>query len=135
MTKIAILLTGTVSPSVKGGCFTSSERFMMYTQTLDYYTKTLGKCYPIIFLENSNADLSEWRSRYKESLDLTVMQFRPDSEEYEGFDTSKGKGYNEYLMIRKGILKMVNGPLHRLRFEIYKIIYDRVGFCPCILSN
>lgn len=111
--KFAILLTGTVEVSVKGGAFTSSERFAMYTSTLEYYAKTIGKKYPIFFVENSNADLSEWESRFRDSLDLTVLQFRPDSEEYKGFDNTKGKGYNEYLMIKKGLSKLANYPPHR----------------------
>ena len=108
MTKIAIVLTGTVSPNVKGGSFTSSERYAMYTSTLDYYAKTIGRSYPIVFLENSSADLSMWKDRFKNTLDLTIMQFRPDTSEYDGFDNSKGKGYNEYLMIKKGLLRMDN---------------------------
>lgn len=121
MTKIAIILTGTISPSVKGGCFTSTQRFEMYTQTLDYYAQTIGKSYPIIFLENSGANLSEWDNRYRKYLDLTVIQFTPDTKEFEGFDNSKGKGYNEYLMIKKGILKMANTPPHQQLTHVLKI--------------
>lgn len=110
MNKIVIVLTGTVSPSVIGGSFTASERYDMYSATLDYYARTIGKSYPIVFLENSSADLSEWDDKYKESLNLRVIQFRPDTDEYQGFDNSKGKGYNEYLMIKKGIIKMANSP-------------------------
>ena len=108
MNKLAIILTGTVSPSVKGGSFTPAERFDMYTSTLDFYARTIGKSNPIFFFENSNADLSEWNQRYKDSLDLSVIQFRPDTDQYNGFDNSKGKGYNEYLMIKKGLSKAYN---------------------------
>lgn len=108
MGKIAIILTGTVEPAVKGGAFSSHERFKMYTSTLDFYAQKIGKKYPVVFLENSNADLSPWVSRFGNTLDLTIMQFRPDSGEFDGFDNSKGKGYNEYLMIKKGLLKMTD---------------------------
>lgn len=108
MGKIAIILTGTVEPAVKGGAFSSLERFEMYTSTLDFYAQKIGKNYPVVFLENSNADLSPWVSRFRNKLDLTIMQFRPDSVDFSGFDNSKGKGYNEYLMIKKGLLKMTD---------------------------
>lgn len=103
MCKLAIILTGTVEPAVKGGAFASSERFEMYTSTLDFYAQKIGKKYPIVFLENSNADLTLWNERFKDVLDLTIMQFRPDSRDSYGFDNSKGKGYNEYLMVKKGL--------------------------------
>lgn len=120
MIKLAIILTGTVAPSVKGACFTSKERFDMYSSTLDFYAHTIGKNYPIFFFENSNADLSVWEGKYKDTLDLTVMQFRPGTDEYITFDNSKGKGYNEYLMIKKGLLKMAN-TLHQQVTHFLKI--------------
>ena len=121
MIKLAIILTGTISPSVKGGCFTSKERFDMYSSTLDFYALTIGKNYPIFFFENSNADLSIWKEKYKDTLDLTMLQFRPGTEEYIDFDNSKGKGYNEYLMIKKGLLKMANTPPNQQVTHFLKI--------------
>ena len=108
--KLAIILTGTVEPAVKGGHFTAGDRFKMYSDTLDFYAKEIGRKYPIVFVENSNADLSKWDERFKNSLDLTVMQFRPDGEDFDGFDNSMGKGYNEYLMIKKGVLRFKDNP-------------------------
>lgn len=102
--KLGVLLTATIEVAVKGGNFTNDERMEMYTNTLRYYQRAFGRKYPITVVENSNADLSPWLSEFKGSLDLTVLQFRPDNlADFEGFDPSKGKGYNEYLMIKKGV--------------------------------
>ena len=103
--KLAILLTGTVKPAVIGGSFSVEERMKMYEGTLLYYSKTIGRKYPIIFLENSGVSLKHWEQEFGETLDLEILQFNPkDKESFDGFDNSKGKGYNEYLMIKKGLL-------------------------------
>lgn len=103
--RLGILLTGTIRPMVAGGNFSVKERMDMYTSTLRYYSKELGKDYPIVFVENSDVDIIGWNSDFKDSLNLEIIQFSPaDKQKYEGFNTSLGKGYNEYLMIKKGIL-------------------------------
>ena len=100
--KIALVLTATVEVAVKGGNFTSAERFKMYTDTLRFYAKALGRTVPVYIVENSNADIRQWSEEFRESMDLHVVQYRPeDPLSYSGFDPSKGKGYNEYLMIKK----------------------------------
>ena len=103
--RLAILLTGTVKPAVIGGSFSVEERMKMYEGTLRFYAKTIGKKYPIVLVENSDVSLDVWNQEFKDSLDLEIMQFRPnDSVASVGFDNSQGKGYNEYLMIKKAIL-------------------------------
>lgn len=102
--QLGIVLTATVEVAVKGGNFTHDERFRMYEETLDFYAQKIGNRYPIVLVENSNADLSEWERRYKDTLNLEIIQFRPDNQKgYEYFDPQYGKGYNEYLMIKKGL--------------------------------
>jgi hypothetical protein len=120
--KLALLLTATVEVAVKNGNFTTMERMEMYTSTLRYYAKTLGRSVPIYVVENSNADLTPWIEEFKGSLDLTIFQFRPDNPIlYEGFDPSRGKGYNEYLMIKKGLLTIANTPPHQSVTHFLKI--------------
>ena len=107
--KIAILLTSTVRPQVIGSNFSVSERMEMYRSTLQYYAKTIGREYPIVMVENSDVDLTPWKEEFKDSLRLEILQFTPpdlqnaqttkNTEDY-GFDNKKGKGYNEYLMIK-----------------------------------
>lgn len=75
--KIAILLTGTVRPQVKGSTFSVEQRMEMYRSTLQYYAKTIGKDYPIVMVENSDADLSSWVEEFKDSLQLEILQFTP----------------------------------------------------------
>lgn len=116
--KIVILLTSMVRPQVMGANFSVPERMEMYRSTLQYYAKTIGKDYPIVLVENSDADLSGWQEEFKDSLQLEILQFTPpqllhsenneeahlqkettETEDF-GFDNRKGKGYNEYLMIK-----------------------------------
>lgn len=107
--KLAILLTATVRPQVRGGNFSAEERMGMYTSTLRYYAQAIGTSRPIVVVENSDADLSAWKREFKDTLRLEIIQFTPpendktkaNSQECEQFNTSKGKGYNEFLMIKK----------------------------------
>ena len=101
--KLAILLTGTIRPSVKGGNFTIEERMNMYTSTLRFYAKVIGKRYPVVFVENSDVDLNCWKEEFANTLDLEILQFVPTKVDNADFDNSQGKGYNEYLMIKKGL--------------------------------
>ena len=105
--KIAILLTATVRPQVSGANFSVPERMEMYRSTLAYYAKTLGKDYPVVLVENSDADLSPWQQEFKDALNIEILQFFPPpllgksiTQGNYGFDNRKGKGYNEYLMIK-----------------------------------
>lgn len=103
--QLAILLTATIRPFVIGGSFSVEERMKMYEETLDYYAKKIGKKYPIVFVENSDISIEHWKEKYQDKLDMEILQFNPlDKKKSEGFDISKGKGYNEYLMISKGVL-------------------------------
>lgn len=103
--KIAILLTATVRPQVSGANFSIPQRMEMYRSTLAYYAKTLGGEYPVVVVENSDADLSSWQQEFEDTLRLEILQFPPahlvgdKAKEDYGFDNRKSKGYNEYLMI------------------------------------
>lgn len=103
--KIALLLTGTVRPQVPGSNFSVEERMEMYRSTLQFYAEKIGRTYPLVMVENSDIDLTPWQEEFKDSLRLEILQFTPPhlqngtGEDY-GFDNPKGKGYNEYLMIK-----------------------------------
>lgn len=101
--KLAILLTATIQVQVVQGNFSTTERLEMYASTLRYYSKTIGRNYPIVFLENSGYGLSELKKEFDKKLDIEFVQFKPNGE--LPFNSSKGKGYNEYLMIGGGVLK------------------------------
>ena len=107
--RIALLLTGTVRAQVKGSNFSVEERMEMYHSTLLFYARELGKKYPIVLVENSDVNLSSWKEEFKDSLRLEILQFSPPIQNEKriindnGFDNRKGKGYNEYLMIKLGL--------------------------------
>ena len=101
--KLAVLLTATVKVQVVGGNFSMNERAEMYASTLKYYSKTIGKKYPIIFLENSDYDLDKFKTEFNNTLDIEWIQLRP--EEGLPFNPKKGKSFNEYLMIKEGVLR------------------------------
>ena len=121
--KIALLLTSTVRPQVKGSNFSVEERMEMYHSTLLYYAQELGKKYPIVLVENSDVNLSSWKEEFKESLRLEILQFPPPVQNEKriindyGFDNRKGKGYNEYLMIKLGLeqSETLRGSTHFLK--------------------
>lgn len=104
--KLAILLTATVKVQARGGQFTTEERAEMYASTLRYYAQEIGggkNSYTIIFCENSDYDLSEFKQEFNSQLDIEWIQLRPDSG--VPFEPKKGKGYNEYLMIKEAVLR------------------------------
>ena len=99
--RLAILLTATVKVQVIGGNFTVAERVQMYQDTLSYYARKIGKKYPIVFLENSDYDLTDFKLQFNPLLDIEWIQFSPGDS--IPFLPQKGKGYNEYLMIKEGV--------------------------------
>lgn len=101
--KLAILLTATIKVQVVGGNFNMEERAAMYASTLRYYADRIGKKYPIVFLENSDYDLSGFKKEFDDKLDIEWIQLRP--EEKLPFNAQKGKSFNEYLMIKEGVLR------------------------------
>lgn len=98
--KLAILLTATIIPQVQNGNFSVPERVEMYKKTLRYYASVVGKRYPIIFVENSDYDLNAFTS-FRELLNIEFVQFKPGNG--VAFNNEKGKGYNEYLMIKEAL--------------------------------
>ena len=98
---INILMTASVSThSMKGAFFSDQTREKMYLDAISYYCHLFEKqeIKPnIIFVDNSDWDLSFIKSKIKypniEFISLPASQF----------DNSKGKGYNEFLLIDKAI--------------------------------
>lgn len=105
--QLGILLTSTITPNVKGGNFSANERLEMYRSTLKYYSDTIGKKYPILLVENSGYNLEIIQKEFSECLLLETIGFTPPTMasiiNKDSFDNSKGKGYNEFLMIKKGL--------------------------------
>ncbi len=103
MKLIPVLMTASVSTrGMKGACFTDSEREDMYAEALSYYASTLlrNPAARIVFAENSGWDLSRLSQRLPKETATQVEFIALPPEE---FDISKGKGYNEVLLISKAI--------------------------------
>lgn len=123
MMKLSILLTATIKPSVVGGNFTVQERYEMYRSILTFYSKVVGKRYNFVFVENSNVDLTSLKKEFEDKLNIEFLQFTSNAVlsdsifSVDKFDNTKGKGYNEYLMIKKAILqsKYLNEASHFLK--------------------
>lgn len=77
--KIALLLTSTVRAQVAGSKFSVEERMEMYHSTLLFYAREIGTKYPVVLVENSDVDLSSWKTEFKDLLRLEILQFPPPS--------------------------------------------------------
>lgn len=104
--RLPILMTASVSTrGMKGACFTDAEREDMYVGALAYYAASILPKYSeqrLVFAENSGWDLDALALKLKEKLNgydenrIEFIALQP-----EDFDISRGKGYNEMLLISK----------------------------------
>lgn len=101
---IPILLTASVDTrGMSGAKFAALEREKMYVDTLNYYIDDLGNrqgMYELVFAENSGWDKHSILSKLHSSESVYIEYLAID---YADFDQSKGKGFNEMLLIDKAI--------------------------------
>lgn len=99
---LPLLMTASISTrGMVGACFTDEEREAMYVETLQYYTSlSWKKKQTIVFVDNSGWNLERIKAKVKcnEKVSVEYISLHPGE-----FDISKGKGYNELLLINKGI--------------------------------
>lgn len=101
---IPLLMTASVSTrGMKGACFSDEERELMYVSALSFYIDNLllsDHNYSIVFADNSGWDLNRIIAKIPEydKERIEFISLSPDE-----FDISKGKGYNELLLINKTI--------------------------------
>jgi hypothetical protein len=97
-------MTASVSTrGMKGARYTDLEREQMYIGALSYYLHNLMNSDPqqkIVFAENSGWDLNRLMTALSE-YDLDRVEFIALPK--EAFDISRGKGYNELLLINMAI--------------------------------
>ena len=111
MKNIPILLTATVNPQgMKGANFDVSERVEMYKDALRFYAE---KGLKVVFAENSgfinlsqlHSDMSRMASRdslsIKEFFECKNVEFVDVSG--PEYDQSRGKGYNETILLHKAV--------------------------------
>ena len=130
MNKLPILMTASISTrGMVGADFTDDEREKMYLETLSFYGEKLlnnDGDRKIVFAENSGWDLDSLKSKLicQYPCQIEFVSLNPDE-----FDISKGKGYNELLLISKAIkcaksLKEAKAFLKVTgRYPIYNLAY------------
>jgi hypothetical protein len=114
---------------MKGACFTDEEREKMYLSTIHFYANKIlinvNVWAKIVFVDNSGWDLTKMQKQlpqYETSIEFIALN--PNL-----FDISKGKGYNELLLINLAIKQSqfiresqaflkVTG-----RYPVYNILY------------
>lgn len=108
MQRLPILMTASVSTrGMKGACFTDTEREEMYLGALTYYATQILPIHHeqrIVFAENSGWDLQALAKKLAERVegcDLSRIEFV--SLAPERFDITRGKGYNEMLLINETV--------------------------------
>ena len=104
MNKVILLMTASVSTrGMRGGCFSNEERESMYVATLAYYIEHILKkdqYRQIVFAENSGWNIENLKAKLPifDKNKIEFVSLNPDE-----FDLSKGKGFNEMLMINKAL--------------------------------
>lgn len=126
MKNLPLLMTASVSTrGMKCACFTDEERERMYIETLQYYNSLIWEeKQTIIFVDNSGWNLERIEQHVipKKNVEIEYISLSPDI-----FDISKGKGYNELLLINKAIeqndsIKKIGGFVKVTgRYPIYNI--------------
>ncbi|MCD8539131.1 MAG: hypothetical protein LRY55_04735 [Leadbetterella sp.] len=103
MKKLPLLMTASVDTrGMSQARFSPEQREEMYIQTLRFYGKELldKGDYTLVFTDNSGWDLNRIKAALPERQ-LKKTEFL--SLDPAGFDVSRGKGYNEVLLIRAAI--------------------------------
>lgn len=101
---LPVPLTAAVSThGMKWASFTDEEREDMYLSTFKWYLENMHG-YTFVFAENSDWDLESFRSKLPQEL----LERHGDRIEFVSVphslcDISKGKGYNEMVIIREAI--------------------------------
>lgn len=101
--KIPLLLTATVNPQgMKGANFDPEERAQMYVDALNFYVTALAdrarrEAQTIVLAENSGYDLTQLAKLVRRAEGVEVEYLALGT---EGFDQTRGKGYNETILLR-----------------------------------
>jgi len=99
--KLPLIMTASVSTrGMKGACFDDATRARMYAETLAHYLKTLPDDLPIVFAENSGFAESEFRALVPS---VPYRDFEYVAVPPELFDQSRGKGYNEIILVGEAL--------------------------------
>ena len=128
--RLPLLLTASISTrGMKGACFSDAEREAMYLAALKWYLENLPEDQPIVFAENSGWNLSAFADlvrvtsssssaneneklgvRWREEVEvdrgcLNVPRIEWISVDSAICDQSRGKGYNEILLMNEVVAR------------------------------
>lgn len=102
---IPVLLTASIDTrGMKGAKFSAKDREAMYVNSLNFYIDDFSKRkgqYHLVFAENSGWDKKSVLDKLHVSNNVHVEYITLN---YKDFDISKGKSYNEMLLIDKAIV-------------------------------
>lgn len=104
-------MTASVSTrGMKGACFGDEERYAMYLDALKYYInlffiKSIRNDIKLVFADNSGWDLSTFQNELADIFGQKIVKSYVEfvSLSPDLFDITKGKGYNELLMINHAV--------------------------------
>lgn len=93
---------------MKWACFSTEERYKMYLDTLKFYISTFSENsvnVKLVFAENSGWNLSTFHDDLAQQFGAEVVDRQVEfiALDPELFDITKGKGYNELLLINHAI--------------------------------
>lgn len=103
---IPLLLTATVNPQgMVGASFSPDERARMYADALSFYCRELRAegAVTIVFAENSGACADVRRLLEQEAAPADLRRIEWVDARGEAYDQSRGKGYNEILLISRAV--------------------------------
>ena len=128
--KMPILLTASVSTrGMKGADFSDAEREQMYLAALECYLKDLSIGNPIVFGENSGWNLEDFKNKLIAKVGDAANKVEFISVDPSISDQSRGKGYNEILLMndvisRSSVIKESGCFMKATgRYPIYNIGY------------
>lgn len=102
---LPILMTASVSTrGMKGACFTDDERERMYLNALSYYLLALPDA-KIVFAENSGWNLEDFARKLPEECRRRLGDVEFISLPIDLFNNSRGKGYNETIIMHEAVLR------------------------------
>ena len=99
---LPVLMTASVDTrGMKSGMFTAAEREKMYVETVRFYLDTICRDprQKIVFCDNSGWDLTSLRTKVGRPSDAVEwLSLDPND-----FDISRGKGYNEMILMSQAV--------------------------------
>lgn len=104
---LPLMMTGAISTNgMKGACYSSEEREKMYRDAMAFYIADLlmpDVDRKLVFAENSGWNLDEFKAAIREQFPSVMSRIEWISVDPTKCDVSKGKGYNELIMMTDAV--------------------------------